>query len=157
MASIRNAKPGEGAGLSALCVRSKAHWGYDAEFMRLCTAALTVSEASIAAGRVLVATDAAGRTIGTVSVAEDGDMAELALMFVDPPAIGGGTGRTLFEEAVRLARRLGYRRMAILADPNAAPFYERMGARFVRNAPSDAIPGRTLPLYEYDLTSETVS
>ena len=43
--------------------------------------------------------------------------------------------------------------MTILADPNAAPFYERMGARFLRNAPSDAIPGRTLPLYEYDLTS----
>ena len=42
--------------------------------------------------------------------------------------------------------------MTILADPNAAPFYERMGARFLRNAPSDAIPGRTLPLYEYDLT-----
>jgi hypothetical protein len=29
-----------------------------------------------------------------------------------------------------------------------------MGARFVTNAPSDAIPGRTLPLYEYDLTKE---
>ena len=39
-------------------------------------------------------------------------------------------------------------------DPNAAPFYERMGARFLRNAPSDAIPGRMLPLYEYDLTSK---
>jgi GNAT superfamily N-acetyltransferase len=149
---VRNAKPGESESLTALCVRSKAHWGYDAEFMRLCMAALTVSEASIAAGRVLVATDAAGRTIGTVSVAEDGDLAELALMFVDPPAMGGGTGRTLFEEAVSLARRLGYRRMTILADPNAAPFYERMGARFVRNAPSDAIPDRSLPLYEYDLT-----
>jgi GNAT superfamily N-acetyltransferase len=149
---VRNAKPGESESLTALCVRSKAHWGYDAEFMRLCTAALKVSEASIAAGRVLVATDAAGRTIGTVSVAEDGDLAELALMFVDPPAMGGGTGRTLFEEAVSLARRLGYRRMTILADPNAAPFYERMGACFVRNAPSDAIPGRSLPLYEYDLT-----
>jgi GNAT superfamily N-acetyltransferase len=157
MIHIRKAKTGEAESLTALCVRSKAHWGYDAEFMRLCTAALTVSEASIAAGRVLVATDAAGRAIGTVSVDEDGDMAELALMFVDPPAIGGGTGRTLFEEAARLARRLGHRRMAILADPNAAPFYQRMGARFVRNAPSDAIPGRTLPLYEYDLTSETVS
>ena len=44
--------------------------------------------------------------------------------------------------------------MPILADPNAAPFYERMGARFVSQAPSDAIPGRTLPLYEYDLTHE---
>src|ERR1700730_5019883 len=111
MVSIRNAKPGSAESLTALCVRSKAHWGYDAEFMRLCTAALTVSEASIAAGRVLVATDAAGRTIGTASVDEDGDMAELALMFVDPSAIGGGAGRTLFEKAVRLARRLGYRRM----------------------------------------------
>jgi GNAT superfamily N-acetyltransferase len=157
MPAVRPARAGEGECLTALCVRSKAHWGYDAEFMRLCTAALTVSEASIAAGRVLVATDAAGRTIGTVSVAEDGDMAELALMFVDPSAIGGGIGRALFEEAVGLARRLGYRRMAILADPNAAAFYQRMGARFVRDAPSDAIPGRTLPLYEYDLTSETVS
>src|SRR6266851_8363741 len=157
MPIVRPARAGEGECLTALCVRSKAHWGYDAEFMRLCTTALTVSEASIAAGRVLVATDAAGRAIGTVSVAEGDEMAELALMFVDPPAIGGGTGRTLFEEAVRLARRLGYRRMTILADPNAAAFYERMGARFVRNAPSDAIPGRTLPLYEYDLTSETVS
>ena len=157
MISIRNAKPGEGKSLTALCMRSKAHWGYDAAFMKKSAAALLVSEASIAAGRVLVAIDAAGHTIGTVSIAEDGDMAELALMFVDPPAIGGGIGRALFEEGVRLARRLGYRRMAILADPNAAAFYERMGARFVRNAPSDAIPGRTLPLYEYDLTSETVS
>ncbi len=151
---IRTAKPGESESLTALCMRSKAHWGYDAAFMRKCAAALLVSEASIAAGRVLVATDDAGRTIGTVSVAEDGDAAELALMFVDPPAIGSGAGRTLFEAAVRLARRLGYRRMTILADPNAAAFYERMGARFVRNAPSDAIPGRTLPLYEYDLTAE---
>ena len=157
MVSIRNAKPGEGESLTALCMRSKAHWGYDAEFMRLCTAALTVSEASIAAGRVLVATDDAGRTIGTVSVAEDDEGPELALMFVDPPAMGGGIGRALFEAAVRLARRLGYSRMTILADLNAAPFYERMGARFLRSAPSDAIPGRTLPLYEYDLTSETVS
>ena len=155
MPAIRPARAGEAASLTALCMRSKAHWGYDAEFMRLCTAALTVSEASIAAGRVLVATDEAGRSIGTVSVAEDHEMAELALMFVDPAAIGGGTGRALFEEAVRLARRLGYRRMSILADPNAAPFYERMGARFVAHAPSDAIPGRTLPLYEYDLMPET--
>jgi hypothetical protein len=29
-----------------------------------------------------------------------------------------------------------------------------MGARFLRDAPSDAIPGRTLPFYEYDLSPE---
>ena len=101
MPAVRPAQAGEGASLTALCMRSKAHWGYDAAFMRKSAAALLVSEADIAAGRVLVATDDAGRTIGTVSVAEDDEAAELALMFVDPPAIGGGTGRTLFEAAVR--------------------------------------------------------
>jgi GNAT superfamily N-acetyltransferase len=102
---------------------------------------------------VLVAVDAANRTIGLVRVEPDGEMAELGLMFVDPPAMGGGAGRMLFDAAARLALNLGAHRMTILADPNAAPFYERMGARFVRNAPSDAIPGRTLPFYEYDLLS----
>ena len=157
MVSIRNAKPGEGAGLTALCMRSKAHWGYDAEFMRKCAAALLVSEAEIAAGRILVACDAAGGTIGVAGVTPEGETADLDVLFIDPPAIGSGAGRVLFDAAATLARRFGARRLTILADPNAAAFYQRMGARFVRNAPSDAIPGRTLPLYEYDLTSETAA
>src|SRR3982074_3929041 len=61
MILIRKAEPGEAESLTALCVRSKPHWGYDAEFMRLCTAALTVSEASIAAGRGVGAAHAPGR------------------------------------------------------------------------------------------------
>ena len=153
MVTVRPARAGEAATLTALCVRSKAHWGYDAEFMRLSRDAITVAEKDISAGRVLVAVDAANRTIGLVRVEPDGEMAELGLMFVDPPAMGGGAGRMLFDAAARLALNLGAHRMTILADPNAAPFYERMGARFVRNAPSDAIPGRTLPFYEYDLLS----
>ena len=151
MVSIRKAKAGEAQALTALCLRSKAHWGYDAEFMRLCVSSLTVSEDTIAEGRVLVAIDDGNRVVGTASVLRDGDDGELGLMFVDPSAIGGGIGRALFDEAVKLARRLGYRRMTILADVNAASFYERMGARFLHRAPSDAIPGRTLPFYEYDL------
>ncbi len=152
MVVLRPARPGEAESLTALCLRSKAHWGYDDEFMRLCVPALTMREDSIAEGRVLVATNEAGVALGTVSVERDGDDAELALMFVEPSAIGSGAGRLLFEGALALARRLGHGRMTILADINAAPFYERMGARFLRNAPSDAIPGRTLPLYEYDLS-----
>ena len=151
--SIRPAQAGEAPSLTALCLRSKAHWGYDAEFMRLCVPSLTVSELSIAEGRVLVATDAADTVVGTASVLADGDDAELGLMFVDPGAIGSGVGRLLFGAAAKLARRLGYRRMTILADVYAAPFYERMGARFLRQAPSDAIPGRFLPLYDSDLST----
>jgi GNAT superfamily N-acetyltransferase len=151
--AVRPARAGEAATLTALCVRSKAHWGYDAGFMRASADALTVAEDDIAAGRVLVACGAAGRTTGVARIEPDGETAELGLMFVDPPAMGRGAGRALFEAAARLARSLGARRMIILADPNAASFYERMGARFLRNAPSDAIPGRLLPFYEYDLLS----
>jgi len=118
--------------------------------MRLSQASLVVSDADIASGRVLVV-ERDGLIFGTARVAADG---ELDLMFVDPPAMNRGAGRALFNAAVGLARRLGARRMPILADPNATPFYERMGARFVADAPSDAIPGRTLPLYEYDLTQK---
>jgi GNAT superfamily N-acetyltransferase len=154
MVAIRTANVGEARNLTGLCVRSKAHWGYDAAFMAMSAASLQVSEADIAAGRVLVAVDDAGRAIGVAGIALDGETADLDVLFVDPPVIGSGAGRLLFEAAVLLARQRGARRMTILADPNAAAFYARMGARFLRNAPSDAIPGRTLPLYEYDLLSE---
>jgi GNAT superfamily N-acetyltransferase len=146
--TVRAARPGEAEALTALAVRSKAHWGYDAAFMKMSQASLTVSEADIASGRVLVA-ERQGLLFGMARVEPDG---ELGMMFVDPRTLNRGVGRLLFEASAALARRLGARRMAILADPNAAPFYERMGARFVSQAPSDAIPGRTLPLYEYDLT-----
>ena len=157
MPGIRIAEPGEAASLTALCVRSKAHWGYDAEFMRLSTAALTVESKDIVAGRVLIAVDGNGQPLATASVLGEGETVELDQMFVDPSAMRQGLGRVMFMSAVRLARELGARRMTILADPNAAPFYERMGARFVKHAPSDAIPGRTLPFYEYDLAEEGAS
>ncbi len=150
MIGVRQAQAGEAQALTALCVRSKAHWGYDDAFMRSSQASLTVSDADIASGCVLVATDD-DRIVGVARVEPDG---ELGMMFVDPPAMGRGAGRVLFVAAAALARRLGAPSMAILADPNAAPFYERVGARFLSHAPSDAIPGRTLPLYEYDLTHE---
>ena len=151
--TVRSARPGEAAALTALSVRSKAHWGYDDAFMKMSQASLTVSDADMASGRVLVA-ERQGLLFGVAKVEPDG---ELGMLFIDPLVLNRGVGRALFDAAAALARRLGARRMTILADPNAAPFYERMGARFVSQAPSDAIPGRTLPLYEYDLTQKETS
>ncbi len=53
--------------------------------------------------------------------------------------------------AIGAARRRGAERLTILADPNAAGFYERSGAVRIGDAPSDAVPGRRLPLYELRL------
>jgi GNAT superfamily N-acetyltransferase len=110
--------------------------------------------AAIGEGRVFVASMAATpqKALGVAELArpEDG-VIELDKLFVDPPAIGHGIGAALFAHAVGAARHRGARRLTILADPNAATFYERQGARFLRMAASDAIPGRELPLYALDL------
>src|SRR5690349_20838193 len=99
---VRIAKPGEGQSLTALCMRSKAHWGYDARFMEMSAASLTVSEADIVAGRVLVAVDDGGAVRGMASVVAEGETSDLDMLFVDPPAIGSGAGRALFDAAAAL-------------------------------------------------------
>jgi hypothetical protein len=49
---IRLARAGEAQALGALCVRSKAHWGYDAEFMRLSNGSLQIDPAGIRGPRL---------------------------------------------------------------------------------------------------------
>lgn len=153
---IREPKTEESETLTGLCVRSKAHWGYDDEFMRLSRPGLTVTPEMIAEGRVLVAEDEDLGVLGVASLEAMPEKAhyDLALMFVAPEAMGRGIGRKLFDGVVDWLRARDARRLEILADPNAAPFYERMGAVNIGDAPSDAIPGRRLPLYEYLLPQE---
>ena len=150
MISLRPARVEEAAALSALCVRSKASWGYDAAFMALSRAALQVRPAAIAAGEIVVAEEGA-ELLGVAGVTVEGEVADLDLLFVEPAAFGRQLGRLLLHAAMAMARKRGARRMTILADPGARGFYERMGARFIRMAPSDAIPGRELPLLELTL------
>ena len=49
---------------------------------------------------------------------------------------------------------LGAVRMIIEADPGAAPFYERMGARYAGFAPSKSIAGRMLPRMQMELEEQ---
>ncbi len=151
--TIRPARPDEADALSALCMRSKAHWGYDAAFMALSRPSLTITPDLIASGRVRVAEDEDGTLLGMSSVAplpEDGCY-DLLHLFVEPRAIRTGAGRALFDAAAAMAKSHGARTLAIFADPNAAEFYRRVGARDAGEGPSEAIPGRMLPLLHYAL------
>ncbi|HKU98940.1 MAG TPA: GNAT family N-acetyltransferase [Vineibacter sp.] len=154
---IRAAQVHEAEALTALCRRSKRHWGYDDTFMARSALSLAVPIDAIAETRVLVAhgvDSAAILGMAELSPVADG-LIELDKLFVDPPAIGRGVGAVLLKHAIAVAREHGARTMVILADPNAAVFYEKMGARFLRMAPSDAIPGRQLPLYALNLMVPT--
>ena len=148
---MRRAKIAEAASLTELALRSKAYWGYDAAFMALCRAELTVQPAAIAQGEVWVADDGKG-VVGLLEVVSTGSSAEVRLMFVAPEHIGSGIGGALWRQAEARARSLGAVRMELDADPNAVPFYERMGMRIIGESPSGSIPGRSLPRMRKALT-----
>ena len=150
---IRLARVEEAVLLSDLCFRSKAVWGYDEPFMTLCREALSIDPLQIASGDVWVAMAANGGIAGVVELAaadEPGTL-DLGKLFVEPRHIRSGFGHVLLAHAVAEARRRGAKRLSILADPNAARFYEQNGAAKIGDAPSDAIPGRFVPLYEIAL------
>ncbi|MFI0240089.1 GNAT family N-acetyltransferase [Streptomyces sp. NPDC016845] len=145
---IRAARPEEAAELSALALRSKAHWGYDEAFMAACVDELTLRPEEVEARRTVVAQAPDGRLLGLATLEGQPPRGELGLMFVDPDAIGGGVGRLLFGHVREAARAAGFARFGWAADPNAVPFYEAMGGRRVGTVPSGSLPGRVLPLME---------
>ncbi|MFD7032367.1 GNAT family N-acetyltransferase [Streptomyces sp. NPDC059917] len=134
---VRAARPDEAAALSALALRSKAHWGYDEEFLAARAPELAIRAEEVGSRRVVVA-EASGaypELLGVATLEGRPPVAELGLLFVEPSAIGRGVGRRLYRDAVRRARELGCRALVIGADPHAAGFYRAMGARPAGGAP----------------------
>lgn len=142
--TIRLARPGELAELSILCLRSKAVWGYSADFLAACRPKLSLSAADLVASHVAVATRR-GHARGVLQVTTQAERATLDKLFVDPRALRSGIGRALFAEAVRAARDAGARSLVIESDPAAAGFFRRMGATGAGEVACDCVPGYTLP------------
>jgi GNAT superfamily N-acetyltransferase len=141
---IRSPAVEELPALSALCFRSKAVWGYDNDFMEACRKELSIEPDDLRSTSVVVA-ERNGRLIGVAQIKIVGSEADLLKLFVEPTAMRSGIGRSLFAWATELAASQGADRLLIEADPDAAPFYRRMGAQDVGLAPSGSIAGRMLP------------
>ncbi|MEO1018028.1 MAG: GNAT family N-acetyltransferase [Pseudomonadota bacterium] len=148
---LRPPRPAELGAIAALCFRSKAHWGYDADFMEQCREILKLDPRLVAAGLAQIAT-IRDQLCGVVEVSAVRKRAELELIFVDPAWMNHGVGRLLYDWAKVTAEAQGCTELHILSDPNARGFYEQQGAKFLRWAASDAIAGRMLPRLVHDLT-----
>jgi GNAT superfamily N-acetyltransferase len=153
---IRPARPGEAAALTRICIRAKAHWGYDATFMAAAARLLEIHESEIRAGGVLAALrNAASATASGVAVVvprRRPGWCELSHLFVEPESFGLGIGRALFSAAAALAKDRGATHLSILSDPNAAAFYSKLGARLCGEAPSGVERNRMLPLFEFAIS-----
>jgi len=149
---IRDARPDECEALSALCLRSKAHWGYDAAFLAEVAPYLVVTPDHAEAGQSFVALDHEDRVLGVAQIQPGfAPAGSLDLLFIEPDAIGTGVGRVLFQEAAQRLREAGERVMTILSDPDARGFYEKLGAVFIKDRPSEVFKDRLLPWLEYRL------
>lgn len=148
---IRPAAAEDAPTLSVLALRSKAHWGYDAAFMRACIAEMAITPADLARNPTFVLADGLALLGFATLAAHANGTAELDALFVAPEAIGRGYGRRLFDHAAAQARAMGAHTLLITADPHAEAFYLHVGAVRVGQAPSGSIPGRMLPRLAFAL------
>jgi GNAT superfamily N-acetyltransferase len=144
---IRRALPHESPSLTALAIRSKAHWGYDAAFMERAIPDLQVSAEVVDRAAAFVAEGEGGVLGFYVLDVEDG-APTLRDLWIEPSAIGRGVGRALFGHMLGEARGRGHRAVRIVSEPNAEAFYAKMGARRVGSVESNVQKGRMLSVFE---------
>ena len=142
---IRPASVDEAAVLTTIALEAKRYWGYPEHWIKHWEKDLTISREFISDNHVFVA-EADGEIRGFYALCVSGAKAELEHMWVTPDCIGTGVGKELFLDAMERAAALDVRDVELTADPNAAGFYERMGARQIgeTDSPIDDLP-RKLP------------
>ncbi|WP_339719632.1 GNAT family N-acetyltransferase [uncultured Paraglaciecola sp.] len=148
---IRFAKPQEALLLSKLALRSKGHWGYDADFLLSCKEELTYNLSQLLLPTYCFKlTELNGQTItGFFALnVSDRDSAVLEALFIDPAFIGQGYGKRLLSEAIAVAKEYKAKKMTLQSDPFAENFYLANGAVKVGEMESQSIRGRFLPKLE---------
>lgn len=143
---LRDAQAADRAALSALQRRSSLHFPRYRSQLAAHPELFDLPQHQIDAGLVRVAVD--GDTAVGFAVllpAEDGSC-ELDGLFVEPARMGGGIGRLLVEDSMRIARERGARRIAVVANPDATAFYEGLGFEDAGEAETQFGPARRLAL-----------
>ncbi len=146
---IREAVSDDAEALSQITRQAKAYWGYPEELMELWRADLLVRPEFIER-HIVYCAEHKSELIGFYALTGSDVVRELDHMWVVPAHMGQKVGQRLFEHACETATEKGVKKIQILADPNAAGFYTKMGAEqigFLESQP----PGRMLPLLELRL------
>ncbi|MDF2633728.1 MAG: GCN5-related N-acetyltransferase [Pelosinus sp.] len=155
--SVREASPSEGKILTDISFASKQYWNYPNEYFEIWKDELTISPAYIKNNVVYVA-EVKGFVIGYISLVElNNDISAgniiisngfcLEHIFILPEYIGKGIGSRLIASLKEKCREMYIDKIYILSDPNAKGFYDKIGACYLEESPSN-IEGRTVSFYE---------
>jgi GNAT superfamily N-acetyltransferase len=149
---MRRALPDDAERLSQIARTAKAHWGYPAAWLAVWEPILRITHEYLERQLVYVATHGE-EMVGFFALEPRDDRWSLEHFWVDPRWHGRGVGRHMFTQALDRVRAIRPGVMVIEADPYAAGFYARMGARRAGAvpAPAEGAPDRTLPLFEVEV------
>ena len=125
---VRPATRADHERLRELTFESKAHWGYERDFVRRWAEGLTFESEQ---ERWVAEVDSEIVAWAGLVPPADG-VAVLDDLWVDPAWMGRGLGSRLFRLAADHARHLGAKRLEWGAERHALDFYEKMGGRFLR-------------------------
>jgi ribosomal protein S18 acetylase RimI-like enzyme len=139
--------------LTRIAHAAKRHWGYPETWIAAWRDILTMRPEFITSNIAFIAVQNPS-ALGFYVLTNEPDGLHLDHLWILPGAMRRGIGRTLFEHAAAQARKSGFDSIKIEADPNAAAFYERMGAVRVGSSVSE-VEGerRELPLLEFRIPS----
>jgi N-acetylglutamate synthase-like GNAT family acetyltransferase len=147
---IVDANISDAKSLTTIALQSKAFWGYSEDLIQSWTDELTISEQMMSEMFVykFLKDD---KIIGFYILNQPKEKSiALEFLFVLPKYIGKGIGKQLIEHAFAKAIQLNTTSITLLADPNAASFYESKGFSIIDKIQS-AVFNRFLPLMQKDL------
>lgn len=133
--------------LTTITKRSKAYWGFSEEILKEWENLLSISKDYIEKNKVykLVENE---NIIGYYSYFSIDEVTiKLDNLFILPEFIGKGFGKTLMNDFLEKANRLGIKKITLDAEPNAEKFYKNFGFETVGQLES-SIKDRYLPIME---------
>lgn len=145
---IYKAEPEDCERLKEIALASKGYWGYSEVLISQWTQTFIITPESIDRDKVYLAR-INSLIIGWYRLLVHSTAAVLEDLWVLPDYIGKGVGRKLFEHAVMQAKLSGLPYLELEADPNAEPFYTKMGCHKIGERISEW--GRAIPHMIYDL------
>jgi GNAT superfamily N-acetyltransferase len=146
---VRRARADEGERLREIARASKGYWGYEPERVAEWVVGLDLSPAGLRKKEVYVA-EVAGCVVGWSALIPRGVVCWFDDLWIDPAWIGKGVGTRMFRHAVGRAREVGATRIELEAERHAVGFYEKMGARYVRDS-EPGVWGRISPVVAIEI------
>ena len=145
---ITKATPSDTDAMTELIIASKQHWGYPDEWIQLWMNELTITPEKLDERDFYLGKNREEIIFIYAISSLGGDEYELEDCWVAPSHIGQGFGHLLFDDLKSRLIVLGCSRLLIISDPNAAGFYNKMGAFKIGEKPTK-IEGRNFPVFEF--------